>query len=277
MKSVISAIQPENKLMSEKLHTPAAEAFLRLLQIMDELREKCPWDRKQTISSLRMLTQEEVFELSDAIISEDWKGLKEESGDLFLHLVFYAKIASEQGQFEVADVLNAVCDKLISRHPHVYGDWVVKDEEEVKRNWEQLKLKEGKKSALEGVPSSAPALLRALRIQEKSAKVGFEWEETEQVMEKLREEVGELEQAVQTGNLEEIRAEFGDVLFSFINYARFLGVDPEEALELTNRKFVQRFTDMEMMAAAMNRRLADMSLVEKDALWNQAKQKRAHG
>ena len=262
--------------MSDKTQSPASEAFLRLLRIMDELREKCPWDQKQTVSSLRILSLEEAYELSDAILSEDWKGIKEECGDLFLHLVFYSKIASEQGQFDVSEVLNAVCDKLVSRHPHVYGDWVVSNEEEVKRNWEQLKLKEGKKSALEGVPKSAPALLRALRIQEKSAKVGFEWEETGQVMDKLREEVAELEEAVQTGNQEEIRAEFGDVLFSFINYARFLGVDPEEALELTNRKFVQRFTEMEKMAAGMNRRLADMSLNEKDALWNLAKQKKGN-
>jgi XTP/dITP diphosphohydrolase len=244
-------------------------AFQRLLTIMDELREQCPWDRKQTMESLRNLTIEETYELADAILEEDLPGVKEELGDIMLHMVFYAKIASEQGAFDIADALNAVCDKLIARHPHIYGDVIVKDEEEVKRNWEQLKLKEGKKSILSGVPNSLPAMVKAYRMQEKTAKVGFEWDETEQVWAKVQEELAELRQEVgKNDNQDRIEAEFGDVLFSLINYARFIGVDPETALERTNKKFKRRFEYVENQAP---RPLADMSLAEMDALWNASK------
>jgi XTP/dITP diphosphohydrolase len=245
------------------------KAFERLLIIMDELREQCPWDRKQTLESLRNLTIEETYELADAILSNDLKGIKEEIGDIMLHMVFYAKIASEQGEFDIADALNAICDKLIGRHPHIYGDITVKDEEEVKRNWEQLKLKEGKKSLLEGVPTSLPAMVKAYRMQEKTAQVGFEWDKTEQVWEKVEEEIGELQYELQNGgSAEKIEAEFGDMLFSLINYARFIGVDPETALERTNRKFKRRF---EFIEAGADRPLQDMSLEEMDVLWNKAK------
>jgi MazG family protein len=245
------------------------KAFERLLIIMDELREQCPWDRKQTLESLRNLTIEETYELADAILDNDLKGIKEEIGDIMLHLVFYAKIASEQGAFDIADALNAVCDKLIGRHPHIYGDITVKDEDEVKRNWEQLKLKEGKKSLLEGVPNSLPAMVKAYRMQEKTAQVGFEWDKTEQVWEKVQEEIGELQFELQNGgSAEKIEAEFGDMLFSLVNYARFIGVDPETALERTNRKFKRRF---EFIESGAERPLKDMSLEEMDVLWNQAK------
>lgn len=245
------------------------KAFERLLIIMDELREQCPWDRKQTLESLRNLTIEETYELADAILINDLKGIKEEIGDIMLHMVFYAKIASEQGEFDIADALNAICDKLIGRHPHIYGDITVKDEEEVKRNWEQLKLKEGKKSLLEGVPTSLPAMVKAYRMQEKTAQVGFEWDKTEQVWEKVEEEIGELQYELQNGgSAEKIEAEFGDMLFSLINYARFIGVDPETALERTNRKFKRRF---EFIEAGADRPLQDMSLEEMDVLWNKAK------
>jgi XTP/dITP diphosphohydrolase len=244
-------------------------AFERLLVIMDELREQCPWDRKQTLESLRNLTIEETYELADAILEADLNGIKEEIGDLLLHMVFYARIASEQGAFDIADALNAVCDKLIARHPHIYGDVKVADEEEVKRNWEQLKLKEGKKSILAGVPAGLPAVVKAYRMQEKTAKVGFEWEHAAQVWEKVQEELQELQQEVQTGGApERIEAEFGDVLFSLINYARFIGVDPETALERTNRTFKQRF---EFIEANAPQPLAEMRLEEMDALWKEAK------
>jgi MazG family protein len=242
-------------------------AFGRLLTIMDELREQCPWDRKQTLESLRNLTIEETYELADAILSNDLKGVKEEIGDLLLHMVFYAKIGDEQQSFDIADALHAVCDKLVARHPHIYGDVKVKDEEEVKANWEKLKLKEGKKSVLEGVPKSLPAMVKAYRMQEKTAKVGFEWENTEQVWEKVEEEIGELKEAM-TMTQAEREEEFGDVLFALINYARFINVDPETALEKVNVKFKRRF---EYIEANAGRDLNDMSLAEMDDLWNAAK------
>lgn len=245
------------------------EAFARLLTIMDELREQCPWDRKQTLESLRNLTIEETYELADAILDQDIQGVKEEIGDLMLHMVFYAKIASEQGAFDVADALHAICEKLISRHPHIYGDVKVEDEAEVKRNWEQLKLKEGKKSLLAGVPNSLPAMVKAYRMQEKTKQVGFEWENAGQVWAKVEEEIGELQENIQNGAAQEdIEGEFGDVLFSLINYARFIGVDPETALERTNRKFKKRF---EFIEAHAGRPLQDMTLAEMDALWEKAK------
>ena len=246
------------------------DAFGRLLKIMDELREQCPWDRKQTLESLRNLTIEETYELADAILDGDLKGIQEEIGDIMLHMVFYAKIGDEKNEFDIADALNAVCDKLIARHPHIYSDWVVKDEEEVKRNWEKLKLKEGKKSVLGGVPTSLPAIVKAYRMQEKTAKIGFEWENTEQVWAKVEEELAELKEAVELSDSmpDKKEEEFGDVLFSLINYARFIGVDPETALEKTNRKFKSRF---EYIEANAPRPLEDMSLEEMDALWNTAK------
>jgi XTP/dITP diphosphohydrolase len=246
-----------------------SEAFARLLTIMDELREQCPWDRKQTLQSLRNLTIEETYELADAILSDDLNGVKEEIGDIMLHMVFYAKIASEQGAWDIADALHAICDKLIARHPHIYGDVIVADEAEVKRNWEQLKLKEGKKSILEGVPNSLPAMVKAYRMQEKTKQVGFEWETTEQVWAKVEEEIGELHENIKNGaDQADIEEEFGDVLFSLVNYARFIGVDPETALERVNRKFKSRFEFIESNAP---KPLQDMSLPEMDALWNAAK------
>ncbi len=247
------------------------QAFERLLNIMDELREKCPWDKKQTIASLRKLTIEETYELSDAIIREDWKEIKEELGDLFLHLVFYARIGKEQQQFSVEDVLNTVCEKLIFRHPHVYGDTQVTDEEEVKKNWEQLKLKEGKKSVLEGVPNGLPALNKAQRIQDKVRAVGFDWDNKEQVMEKVMEEIGELNAAVESENKDDIEMEFGDVLFALINYSRFIHVDTESALEKTNQKFIQRFQWMEKYTTANNLDMHQMNLEQLDEIWNMAK------
>ncbi len=253
------------------------DAFGRLLTIMDELREQCPWDRKQTIQTLRNLTIEETYELADAILSDDLPGVKEEIGDVMLHLVFYAKIASEQGVFDIADALHAVCDKLIHRHPHIYGDpdnsgqiVVVKDEAEVKQNWEKLKLKEGKKSLLAGVPIGLPAMVKAYRMQEKTKQIGFEWENTAQVWAKVEEEIGELQENIQNqASPADIEEEFGDVLFSLVNYARFIGVDPETALERTNRKFKSRFEYIEAQAP---RPLQDMTLAEMDVLWNEAKE-----
>jgi MazG family protein len=251
-----------NNSMQQKL-----DSFARLLNIMDELREKCPWDKKQTMESLRNLTIEETYELADAILDKDLKGIKEEIGDVMLHLIFYAKIGDEKQSFDVADALNAVCEKLISRHPHIYGDVLVKDEEEVKANWEKLKLKEGKKSVLEGVPKSLPAMVKAYRMQEKTAMVGFEWENKEQVWEKVQEEIEELKEAELLSH-EEKEEEFGDVLFSLINYARFIKVDPETALEKVNIKFKRRF---EYIEAHAPKDLNDMTLSEMDALWNEAK------
>lgn len=245
------------------------DAFGRLLTIMDELREQCPWDRKQTLESLRNLTIEETYELADAILDGDLEGVKEEIGDLMLHMVFYARIASEQGAFNIADALHAICDKLIARHPHIYGDVKVKDEEEVKQNWEQLKLKEGKKSLLAGVPVSLPAMVKAYRMQEKTKQVGFEWENTEQVWAKVEEELGELHDNIRNkAPQQEIEEEFGDVLFSLVNYARFIGVDPETALERVNRKFKSRFEYIETQAP---KPLIEMTLEEMDVLWNEAK------
>ena len=238
---------------------------------MDDLREKCPWDRKQTIQSLRQLSIEELYELADAITEEDWKGIREELGDLFLHLVFYAKIGAEQGQFTLEEVLEGISDKLVYRHPHIYGEVVVKDEEDVKRNWERLKLKEGKQSVLSGVPGGLPALVKAMRLQEKAKQVGFEWETADQVREKVDEETRELAEAVAEGDQEKIEEEWGDLLFSMVNYARFLKIDAENALERTNKKFIRRFTRMEALAAEKGQILSDMSLTAMDDLWNQAK------
>ncbi|MCR9182407.1 MAG: nucleoside triphosphate pyrophosphohydrolase [Flavobacteriaceae bacterium] len=249
-------------------------AFDRLLTIMNELREQCPWDRKQTIQTLRHLTIEETYELGDAILENDLNEVKKELGDLLLHIVFYAKIGSEEKAFDIADVANSICDKLIERHPHIYGDVKVADEEEVKKNWENLKLKEGKTSVLEGVPKSLPAMVKANRIQDKVAGVGFDWEHPEQVFEKLKEELDELQHEINENNKEKIEAEFGDVLFSMINYARFLKVDPESALERTNKKFIKRFQFLEEKAKAINKPLKDMSLAEMDVFWDEAKRLR---
>lgn len=249
------------------------EAFGRLLDIMDDLREKCPWDRKQTMESLRHLTIEEVYELGDAILDEDLPEVKKELGDLLLHMVFYAKIGEEKEAFDIADVLHSICEKLIHRHPHIYGDVEANDEETVKANWEKLKLKEGKKSVLEGVPRSLPALVKATRIQDKARGVGFDWEETQQVWAKLREEVGELEAEVAKGDQAKIEAEFGDVLFSLINVSRFLKVDPESALERTNKKFISRFQYLEESIKAHGLNWEEMSLSEMDRFWDEAKAK----
>lgn len=249
------------------------EAFGRLLQIMDELREQCPWDRKQTLESLRNLTIEETYELADAILENDLQGVKEEIGDLLLHMVFYAKIADEKGAWDIGDALHAVCDKLIARHPHIYGDVTVADEEEVKRNWEQLKLKEGKgkRTVLGGVPKSLPAMVKAYRMQDKTKQVGFEWENSEQVWEKVEEEMAEFKETLDDqAPIERQEEEFGDVLFSLVNFARFKGIDPETALERVNQKFKKRF---EYIEAHATRDLMDMSLAEMDELWNQAKAK----
>jgi XTP/dITP diphosphohydrolase len=248
-----------------------ADAFLRLVGIMDDLREKCPWDKKQTIQTLRPLTIEEMYELADAITDKDWKGIKEELGDLMLHLVFYAKIGTEQQQFTLEEALHGVCEKLIHRHPHIYGDVVVKDEEEVKQNWEKLKLKEGKKSVLAGVPVSLPAVVKATRLQEKARQVGFEWDNRDQVWDKVTEETNELHEAVAANEPDKIEEEFGDLLFSLINYARFLQIDAENALERTNKKFISRFTRMEQLALQQGKPLTDMTLGEMDALWNEIK------
>lgn len=250
---------------------PLADEFLRLVQIMDELREKCPWDKKQTIETLRHLTIEETYELTDAITESDWKGIREELGDLLLHIVFYAKIGTEKNEFTLQDVIRGVCEKLIVRHPHIYGDVKVENDEEVKQNWEKIKLKEGKKSVLGGVPQSLPALVKAIRLQEKSKTVGFEWDTTSQVWDKVKEEMNELQEAVESGDQNKMEDEMGDVLFSLVNFARFLQVDAENALERTNKKFITRFTGMEKAAAEENKLLHDMSLEEMDALWNRMK------
>jgi len=246
------------------------KAFERLLIIMDELREKCPWDQKQTLASLRHLTIEETYELGDAILENDLEGLKGEIGDLMLHMVFYSKIADEMGAFDIEDVINYLCDKLIRRHPHIYGDVKVQDEAEVKANWEKIKLQEGKKSILEGVPNSLPALVKAFRIQEKAKQVGFEWENKEQVFEKVEEELQELQDEIYSSEYSDskVEEEFGDLLFSLINYARFLKIDPEMALDKTNKKFIQRFRFIEENAT---KDLSDMTLEEMDELWNKAK------
>jgi XTP/dITP diphosphohydrolase len=259
-------------------------AFLRLVKIMDDLREKCPWDKKQTIHTLRQLTIEETYELADAISDNDFKGIREELGDLLLHIVFYAKIGAEQNQFTLDEVINGICDKLIHRHPHIYSDVKVNDEEDVKRNWEKLKLKEGKTSVLSGVPKALPSMVKAMRLQEKAKQVGFEWDTKEQVWEKVEEEMGELQEAIV--NLQEsvgndpssvaglqssVEDELGDVFFSLVNFARFLQVDAENALERTNKKFISRFTKMEAEALKEGKQLHDMSLAEMDDIWNRIK------
>ncbi|MBC7826106.1 MAG: nucleoside triphosphate pyrophosphohydrolase [Chitinophagaceae bacterium] len=248
-----------------------AGAFLRLVKIMDELREKCPWDRKQTIQTLRTLTIEETYELADAITESNWKGIKEEIGDILLHIVFYAKIGTEQNQFTLEEAIHNVCDKLVARHPHIYGDITAKNEDDVSRNWEKLKLKEGKKSVLGGVPNALPAVVKATRLQEKAKQVGFEWDNREQVWEKVEEEIAEMKEAITIGDQEKIEDEFGDVLFSLINYARFLRLDAENALERTNKKFIERFTRMESQALTEGKPLSEMTLGEMDAIWNSIK------
>ena len=247
------------------------KAFERLLNIMDELREQCPWDKKQTMQTLRHLTIEETYELGDAILDNDLEEVKKELGDLLLHIVFYAKIGSETQDFDIADVANGICEKLINRHPHIYGDVKVENEEEVKQNWENIKLKEGKKSVLEGVPNSLPALVKANRIQEKVAGVGFDWEHPEQVFEKLKEELGELQEEVKANDADKMESEFGDVLFSMVNYARFLKINPENALERTNKKFIGRFQYLEKKAKELGKSLKEMTLAEMDIYWEEAK------
>ncbi len=254
--------------MEEKL-----KAFERLLIIMDELREKCPWDKKQTIESLRHLTIEETYELADAILENDLPNIKKELGDVLLHIVFYARIASETKEFDIADVINSLCEKLIHRHPHIYGDVVVANEQEVKENWEKLKLKEGNKSVLSGVPNSLPSLIKASRIQEKARAVGFDWDKPEQVWEKVQEEIAELKHEIDTkASKEKIEGEFGDVLFSLINYARFVEINPEDALERTNKKFIKRFQYLEEESAKAGKSLSEMTLAEMDVYWNKAKE-----
>ncbi len=255
------------------MNTKPGDAFLRLVGIMDDLREKCPWDKKQTIQTLRQLTIEETYELADAITEEDWTGIKEELGDLLLHIVFYAKIGQEKEKFRLEEVINGVCEKLIARHPHIYGDVKVENEEDVKRNWEKLKLKEGKKSVLGGVPPSLPSTVKAMRLQEKAKQVGFEWDNREQVWDKVEEEIAELKEAIAGGQQEKVEDEFGDVVFSLINYARFLQVDAENALEKTNKKFIHRFTQMEQEALHNGKDLTKMTLQEMDTIWNTIKQR----
>ena len=240
---------------------------------MDELREQCPWDKKQTIHTLRPQTLEEVYELTDTITEENWQGLKEELGDMLLHIIFYSKIGSEKGEFTFDEVIEGVCNKLIARHPHIYSSVKVEDEEEVKQNWEKIKLKEGKKSILSGIPNTMPAIIKALRLQEKTKQVGFEWDNIDQVKEKVEEEIDELYEAVASGNHTHMEDEFGDVLFALVNYARFIKVDPELALERTNKKFIRRFQQMEVIASGQGKALHDMNLEEMDALWNQVKKK----
>jgi XTP/dITP diphosphohydrolase len=247
------------------------EAFARLLTIMDELREQCPWDKKQTMDSLRYLTIEEMYELSDAILEKDMQEIKKELGDVLLHIVFYARIASETNDFDIADVIHSVCDKLVHRHPHIYGDVKVANEDEVKANWEKLKLKEGNKSVLEGVPKSLPAIVKAFRIQEKVRGIGFDWDDKSQVWDKVLEEIEELKVEVEKGDDDKIEAEFGDVLFALTNYARFIDVNPEDALERTNKRFIKRFQIMEKMIAKDGLSLSEMKLSEMDIFWEKAK------
>ena len=268
--------------MKKPLSTPdlnreaKLKAFDRLLTVMDELRENCPWDKKQTLESLRHLTIEETYELSDAILEGDLKEVKKELGDVMLHLVFYSRIASEVKAFDMADVLNSICDKLVERHPHVYGDVIATDEKTVKENWEKIKLKTGNKSVLEGVPTSLPALVKAIRIQDKARGVGFDWEKKEQVWEKVEEEMLEFKQEFNTEsnqpiNKQKAMVEFGDLLFSLVNYARFIEIDPEEALERTNKKFIKRFQYLESESAKDGKKMGDMKLAEMDEYWNKAK------
>lgn len=268
MKKIVTSPDPDR---AAKL-----QAFDRLLTIMDELRENCPWDKKQTIESLRHLTIEETYELSDAIIEGDLQEIKKEIGDIMLHLVFYARIASETKTFDITDIINSLCEKLIVRHPHIYSDVVADDEETVKTNWEKIKLKEGNKSVLEGVPKSLPALVKAIRIQDKARGVGFDWEKKEQVWQKVEEELQEFKEEFNvTSDIhvdrEKAMGEFGDVLFSLVNYARFINIDPEEALERTNKKFIKRFQFLETESAKDGKKLGEMTLAEMDAYWNRAK------
>lgn len=268
MEKVLSTPDPER---DQKI-----QAFGRLLKVMDELRENCPWDKKQTIESLRHLTIEETYELSDAILEGDLQEVKKEIGDVMLHLVFYSRIASELKAFTIADVLHGICDKLIVRHPHIYGDVVAEDEETVKANWEKIKLKSGNKSVLEGVPKSLPALVKAIRIQDKARGVGFDWEKKEQVWQKVEEEMDEFKKEFNTEtndaiNKEKAMAEFGDLLFSLVNYARFINIDPEEALERTNKKFIKRFQYLESESAKDGKKMGEMSLTEMDEYWEKAK------
>ena len=249
------------------------KAFERMLIIMDELREQCPWDKKQTMDSLRYLTIEELYELSDAILDKDMSEIKKELGDLLLHIIFYARIASETNDFDISDVINGVCDKLVHRHPHIYGDVKVNDEVEVKRNWEKLKLKEGKKSVLEGVPRSLPAIVKAFRIQEKVRGIGFDWDNKSQIWEKVLEEIEELKVEVENKNKERIESEFGDVLFALINYARFIDVNPEDALERCNKRFIKRFQIMEKKLKEEEKDLLDMNLEQMNKYWRWAKNK----
>lgn len=248
------------------------KALNRLLDIMDELRLKCPWDKKQTLQSLRHLTIEETYELADAILENNPTEIKKELGDLLLHIIFYSKIGSETNDFDIADVANTISEKLIYRHPHIYGNTKVTNEEEVKQNWEKLKLKEGKKSVLEGVPKSLPAMIKANRIQDKVAGVGFDWENAQQVWQKVQEELAELNAEIKNKNNNKIEAEFGDVLFSLINYARFINVNPENALERTNKKFINRFTYLEKEAQKQSKKLQNMTLEEMNTLWNKSKE-----
>ena len=248
------------------------EAFERLLKIMDELREQCPWDKKQTMESLRYLTIEELYELSDAILNKDLNEIKKELGDVLLHIVFYARIGKELNAFDIYSVINELCEKLINRHPHIYGEVRAETEEEVKKNWEKIKLKEGKKSVMEGVPKSLPAVVKAMRIQEKARGVGFDWEKPEQVWEKVQEELNELNKEITHGsNSDRIEDEFGDVLFALINYARFININPEDALERTNKKFLYRFRYMENKLKEIGKEISDCSLSEMDIYWNEAK------
>ena len=248
-------------------------AFERLLNIMDDLREKCPWDKKQTMETLRPLTIEETYELADAILDNNLEEVKKELGDLLLHMVFYAKIGSEKGAFDITDVLNGICEKLINRHPHIYGDVQAETAEQVKQNWESIKLKEGKKSVLEGVPKSLPAVVKASRVQEKVAGVGFDWENKDKVWDKVQEELQELQVEVAAANKDKIEAEFGDVMFALINYARFIGVEAENALARTNAKFISRFQFMEEAILSEGKRMQDMNLAELDVYWDKSKQK----
>lgn len=251
--------------------TTTGNTFERLVKIMDELREQCPWDKKQTIETLRSMTIEEMYELADAITDTNWKGIKEELGDLLLHIVFYTKIATEENKFSIEEMINGICEKLIARHPHIYGEVKVNDEEDVKKNWEKLKIKEGKKSVLSGVPVSLPAMVKAQRIQEKAKQVGFEWEHKEDVWKKVEEEIKELHAEVESNNVSAMEEEFGDLMFSLINYARFLKIDAESALEKTNKKFIRRFQQMELQATNNGKDLHSMSLAEMDEIWNKIK------
>lgn len=246
------------------------KAFIRLVEIMDKLREECPWDKKQTISSLRYLTIEEVYELSDAILDEDFEEIKKELGDLLLHIVFYSRIASEKNKFDISDVLNTISDKLIHRHPHIYGNVKVKDEKDVKENWEKLKLKEGKNSVLEGVPKSLPAVVKAYRIQEKVRGIGFDWQNKEQVWDKVLEEIQELKDE-EISKSERIEDEFGDLLFALINYSRFININPEDALEKTNKRFIKRFQILESMVKNQEKEFSDLSFEEMNLFWEKAK------